>query len=388
MRFIYIPLIFIVLLMATITPEASKFRLKNVPEQYALIEGAVVKKDSQTIVIMTETGLSTRSLDSIEILEETPEADKTFIETHGPNNQEYQRYLNPVKTQSSGEAKTQETYGYQSIAKPGEMYELRYKFEKGKLTYCLMDIDMTMEAEVEGRTIPVTTNMQAVMQMLVRKIDRSGNAEIFIQIEPKSGEVGMAGFKQKMPRSALGEKQSMTLTISPTGDLISGDIPGAESSLLPVPDITGGSTFSISNTLPKNKVAVGDRWKGNIQSRIEAENSAMDMNCVLKDIVDIEGKRAAVIETAITGKVNSVEFDPKNALPIGSSLLLGSVKPTMNMTITRTVTEFLDLDTQQSLMQKEIMEADIEMLDAEKKPLSKMKMKSNTNYTFTGKKPR
>lgn len=307
MRTIYTPFIFIVVIMASVSVEASKFRLKNVPEQYALIEGAIVKKESQIIVIMTATGLTTRSLDSIEILEETLQADKEFIKTHGPTNQEYQKYIFPEKSNPKEETIEEKyTLGFKSIAKPGQKYLLQNKFQSKKLEYTVMDATFSIDMKDINNPdnfFQLSFLIRSVHSSYITQIDRNGSATMKIY----NDELGLSFFvnnkKIRIPSWLLSKKEDTeTIKINTHGDVEGSERAYDPESLFDSPSaFMQGTSRDLFFQLPDEPVAVGYTWKKPrlVIDEDSGAQSYTDIQSMFLDYVDMNSEPVAVLQSKL-----------------------------------------------------------------------------------------
>ncbi len=292
---------------------ASKFHLKNMPAEHAALEGAIVKKDSHTIVIMTKTGLTIRALDSIEILDETPVEDNEFIRIYGPNNLEYQKYLFPKTFKPKPKKEGSFTFGYKSIAEPDEKYELKPQFKSKQLEYTIVDATFTFhlhnQERKENRYL-MSFLVNILHSSYITHVDHDGTASMKIH----NDKLGLTFFvnnrKFSIPSWMLGKKEE-TETIRVKSN---GEVEGMDQSYDPEHIFDSPTEFmqDISRDLffmmPDKPVAVGDSWKKNRQHVDDdtGEFSRVDLDITLLDVVAMDGDPVAILSADLD--FESAEF--------------------------------------------------------------------------------
>ena len=301
MRFFLFSITILLSFLCFAPAEASKFRLKNMPAEHAMLEGAIVNKENQTIVIMTKTGLTIRSLESIEILEETPIDDKEFIATYGPNNMEYQKYAFPEKF-IVVEKKDSFTFGHKSIAEPGRKYELKPQFTAKQLEYTIADATYSLDLKDQKRNdnkYLMSFLVKIVHSSYITRVDRRGNATMKIHNDDLGLTLFVNDRKFRIPSWMLGKKdETETVQISANGEIEGEDQSYDPENIFDSPtefmqDISRDLFFK----LPDQPVAVGDTW-GKTREYVDddtGELSIVDLNITFLDLVEIDEEPVAIL---------------------------------------------------------------------------------------------
>lgn len=385
--------IVMLILFGITSAEASKFRLKNVPEQYALIEGAIVKKDSQTIVIMTKTGLTIRDINSIEILEETPSDDKKFIDTYGSTNQEYQRYLKPNQTRTETIQPSKETHGYKSVAKPGETFDLQYKFQEKKLSYYDVDMVMELHSTAYEQDIPMKINLNIVFQAYIKELDRIGNGVFFIKPDIKSAEMDILGNTRRIPISTFESVDTEELTFSPKGELIinaKGEKINPEQRLAKWAEL---ESFKLFSTFSDKIVKVGERWDFETgYTDPNSKNGLVEEFSILTDVVDMDGNKTGIIETNLVMTAKNQNYTSIKTLepliPQNQRPKKDDTNIKMDVEVTRKLIDFFNLETQTSSKLIETTSLKMEIRNPEKEEPLSVTLFTNSKISLSDKNPR
>lgn len=379
--------------------EASVFKLKNMPEKFATVEGAIVERDDQTIAIMTEDSLLIRAADTVEIVEETPYEDEQFIKEHGPSNAEYQAYLEQKDTAPlepaapSGESiapEGAETEGrWKSVAKPGESLVLRYDYEEGKTSYMVMDTTTVIGTKVGPQSIPATLRMAMVLSAKIVDVDPEGVAEYSIGFEEIDGQMEMGGRKQPMPSGMFKSSESQTLRVDRRGQLVGGDTFEPAAMMGAPGGLTNQMSTNVFAAFPEKAVSVGERWT--VEESVEVPGSdqtiSMNSSSVLSDIVEMDGDRVAVIDSTVTMRGEGLTIDPSATRnPNAPPTQRGEVTID-KMTTVRELVSYFSLSKNTVVYMEDNMRMTMEMADAGPAGGMNMSMNMEGVYRIVDEKP-
>ncbi len=298
------------------TARASTFRLKNMPEAYAKLEGAILEEDAASITIMTRDNVLTQSRDSVEVLDRTPAEDKQFIAQYGPANTVYQEYLkrkNKVPVTPVSEKK--------SAAKPGEKFTLRYQFTKNEISYLVYNASGQIKTKTGKLEIPSANTINIVKTLLTKEVNPEGAAifDIGTNLFTMVAQVGTN--QRKMDQTSQYKGKVDTVEYDSRGALVSVENflkSTLEGGAAASADQISQSLFTI---LPKKEVAVGESWTEDLKYEIPGSGQplVLHVESVLDDVVLEEGAKVALITTKTGLNIAALSLDPKK-LGIGSSL--------------------------------------------------------------------
>jgi hypothetical protein len=300
---------FLIIIGLTSYSYSSEFKLKNVPEKYAELTGAVVKEDSTSIVIMTETTLRIFSLDAIEIVERTRSDDKDFIKKYGPTNEQYQEFIGN-KPKPKEEVPVFNADGERSIAKPDETYKLEYGLQKGDINYIRYQGTLKTKTELDNIPTPalapeVELDLNFIFSLIPTYIDNNGRATLKVGIVDADVYMNMQNRKRRMPDKPYKEIKD-TMLIDKNGKILS-------SSELKIED-SGGKKFDLTGFfiyIPSKPISVGDSWNYEQEETLPGLTESVLTNNEVKlvDIVEINGETYAKLQSTATSEVPKIELE-------------------------------------------------------------------------------
>lgn len=234
-------------------------------------------------------------------------------------------FILPLSTQAAenatGEVKSASAEPvYKSIAKPGETYALKYAFKQEEARSFIMDSSMEFTNQIGPMTMPMSMQMQVVLSAKTSTVDANGVGTVGIEMESMNGEMGFSGQKQKLPPQMI-QNRSQTVKISPNGEWLEGG-----ESAMPMMGPTGPGMSTMSQglfvLLPDKSIAVGETWKQEREVEVPGAKQKMkqSIESELKDIVDIDGEKVALITTKETRSGKDIDIDLKALAQKGSPL--------------------------------------------------------------------
>lgn len=323
-----------IMLMLPFLATASEFKLKNVPEKFASLEGAIVEETEQSIIILTKSYLLTRSIDTIEVVKRTPEEDKKFIEEYGPSVPLYQEYLrrkNNESPSSDSSGTSTSTSTSTSVPKDKKVM-LRYHFTEGETAYLVSNTTNTVSNQVGDRNFDTKSLVNQVIKLVVKNVDEQNQTTIQTNYEKFESEISMgrrAGQKMDLLKQ-LGEMQN-TYKVDYQGnfEIISREDLKRANPMLGV----GGQSSEMSFLLPfpDDVVSIGDTWEGDQTLPIPGieDDVIINIQSELSDIVDRNGELIAIIKSKQTLDIRDVSFDP--AVAAGENLPANAKIPKMTI---------------------------------------------------------
>lgn len=299
---------------------ASTFKLANMPEKFATIEGAILERDAESITIMTQDNVMIRSLDSIEILEETPEADQAFIEEYGPNNPAYQRYLDQENPQSAApavsETDNENGIGYPSIAEAGKQYTLRYQHEKNRLYFLQTTMNLTMNIDMGERKMNTDMKMDSLAQLFSTNVNQAGVGTYRAELERFDMQMKMGDRWRSapIPNDQSPEGTQYAFEVSPNGSITGLD--ESPNPMLPLSQNPLQMENNFVNLLflpyPQEPMAVGHTWPIDASEIADAlpEGLTLNQSATFVDVVDMQDTPAIVLDLITSMNAENLEIDP------------------------------------------------------------------------------
>ncbi|MFB3786635.1 MAG: hypothetical protein ACE15F_09710 [bacterium] len=295
---------------------SSTFRLKNMPEAYAKLEGAILEEDAASITIMTRDNVLVKGLDAIEILQRTPAEDKQFIAQYGPANAVYQEYLkrkNKLPVTPAAETK--------SAAKPGEKFTLRYQYTKNEISYLVYNASGQIKTKTGKVEIAAGNQIHIVKTLLTKEVNAEGAAVIDLGTNLFTTVVQIGANQRKKDQTSQVKNQVQTFEYDPRGVLISGESflkATLEEGAVSTAEQIGQFLFTI---LPKQAVAVGETWTEEVKydNPGGTEPVVFHIESVLDDVILEDGAKVALITTKTSMRLKDLSVDPKK-LGIGGGL--------------------------------------------------------------------
>ncbi len=294
--------------------DASKFKLKNMPEKYALFEGAIVEEDEQSITIITKDAIHIRTKDSIEILERTPAEDKKFIETYGPENKRYQVFL--------GNEEKKETPSISSELS-GEKFLLCNQFEKGESAYMITSGNIETQTNMGAMKVPVKMDMQMLSTVKVLDVNESNVATYELKIDEAQTEMDMAGRKRTMDmKKMMGDQlKPMVMKVNAKGELV--DEESSETSFLPNQAMQGlhmgNLQQNVMRSFPEKEVQIGDSWSDDKAIELPGMSKSLNMSSTrtLESVKVVNGEKIATISNEYDMSGDNLQIDPKSLGSMG-----------------------------------------------------------------------
>ncbi|MBN2325773.1 MAG: hypothetical protein JXR73_01375 [Candidatus Omnitrophica bacterium] len=199
---------------------------------------------------------------------------------------------------------------WKSIAKPGDVFLLEYQFEPDQVQTIISDATMEFKNQIGAMSMPMTMTVQSTISLKTLSVDEDGAAQLEIQIDSIDAEMSVLGQKQKMPPQML-QSNTDTIRVSSNGQWLQ----GAESFSPAVmgPSSPGAAMMmqSLFILLPQEKKSVGEAWTQEVDLEIPGASQKIKetIESVLKDVVDMNGEKAAVISTKCERTGKDIQID-------------------------------------------------------------------------------
>ncbi len=320
---------------------ATEFRLKNIPEKYAKMSGAILEEDEQSVTIMTQDSVLIRSLDTIEIVDRTPVKDKEFIEKYGPSNQLYQDYLRRKQNLTSTP---------DSVSAPGETYLLRHQFTQGETQYQTANASINVQVKMGALNMPMDFTLDAILKLNTQKADSSGDASIKLEIDQLEINSQMANRKEtidlsKLPATARAQLENLVFETNTLGEIDMDPLKNLSMMSSPGMNANNFGAFFFTK-LPKQKVAVGDSWQEQIEIPLPEQKEPAYAYSVstLEDVLLINGEKVAVVSNQTSVNLKDIKIDPQ-AMGGGMAPMAGAAMEMKEMRMNTKVTAHLNLET-------------------------------------------
>ncbi len=196
------------------------------------------------------------------------------------------------------------------VANSAESYLLKNIFVLDDTYYLTMRNHNMGVTKTGSMDIPIDVSMDIVMSFKTVEIDNDGAATIQIGI-PKMTMINQ-GEEQNL-RSLLGIRNStrLLLTINSSGKVLKEPtLPGAKSNMANV-----GRSPAEQNpwlTFPEEPVEIGARWNADrvIPMTGASKELILSSTYTLKDVIEEEGEKIAVIETETYLDESDISFEP------------------------------------------------------------------------------
>ncbi len=321
-----------IILVLPLLATASEFKLKNVPEKFASLEGAIVEETEQSIIILTKSYLLTRSIETVEVVKRTPEEDKKFIEEYGPSVPLYQEYLRRKNNESpSSDSPRTSTATSSSVPKDKKVL-LRYQFTEGETAYIVSNTTNTVSNQLGDRNFDTKSLVNHVIKLAVKHVDEQNQTTIQTNYEKFETEISLgrrAGQKMDLLKQ-LGEMQK-TYHVDPQGNfkIISREELKRANPMLGMEGQSSEMSFLLP--FPEDIVTIGDTWKGDQPLPIPGieDDVIINIQSELSDIVNRNGELIAIINSKQTIDIHDVSFDP--AVAAGENLPENAKIPKMTI---------------------------------------------------------
>ena len=359
---------------------SSTFRLKNVPEAYARLEGAIVEEDTASITIMTQDNVLVKDRDSIEIVQRTPAEDKQFIAQYGPSNAVYQEYLkqkNKLPVTPAAETK--------SAAQPGEKFLLRYRFNKGETSYLIYHATGEITTKTGKLDVPVGNNIKIIKTILTRDISPDGFATLLLGTNLFIVETQTGANRRKVDQTSQFKGKGETVEYDSRGvrktgeNFLKATLEGG----------TGSATDQINQflftVLPGKEIAIGERWTDELKYDIPGGGQpfVFQIESVLDDVIMEDGAKVALITTTTSLNVKDFSLDPQKA-GVGSNLpqYAGQKITIQNMTMRQVAKSRFGIERGQLSTVNESSDIQISMtLPGNQTVVTGIKMEATRTYT-------
>ncbi|RJP20752.1 MAG: TlpA family protein disulfide reductase [Candidatus Omnitrophota bacterium] len=310
------------LLFACLSDSAysSVIRLKNMPEKYAKLEGAILKEDGQSVTLMTVDAIIVRSLDTVEIVEWTPDKDKQFIETYGPANPKYQEYLGKKTDTTITESESKQT---------GEKYLLRNQFKKGETGYIISVGAIETRMGSGSADIPaMMMDMQFLMKIDVANVDSSHVATCKIDMEQGFMTLNAGGNKQTMDmKKMLGDQlQSTTFKVNALGERVNEE-GQLELNLMTNPMENnlnmGQMQQNIIRVFPQKSIGIGETWSDKKEMTIPGAKDPITFYSLskLESVKNVNGEKVAEISIQSSMTAKNLTIDSPAGNPSGNTAM-------------------------------------------------------------------
>ncbi len=308
LKFCTVVVLFCAFLVAEVT-HASIFRLKNMPEKYAKLEGAILEEDGKSLTIMTEDSIIVRTLDTIEIVERTPEADKAFIEKYATANPKYQEF---VKGKGMGAVSSQAKKPAQS----DETYLLRNKFQDGEVGYVIITGTIKTQTDMGAMNVPaVSMDMKALMKSEITDVE-SDIATYKIDMEEGFMTLDIPGRKQTMNLKEMMDQQmeAITYKINRLGEMVNED---GSLNFNFMPTQAGGS-MNFANiqqgmirAFPEKRVGIGDTWSDKQELTLPGSEKPVNVYSLrtLESVKEVDGEKIAEISIQFNIDAKNMEIE-------------------------------------------------------------------------------
>lgn len=198
-----------------------------------------------------------------------------------------------------------------SIAKPGETFSLKYAFKQDEAKSFVSDSSMEFKNQIGPMTMPMSMQMKATVSIKTTAVDSNGVSTVEVKMDSIDGEMGFSGQKQKLP-SQMMQNRNQSVKISPRGEWLEGG-----ESAMPMMGPTGPGASMVAQSvyilLPDKPIAVGETWKQ--ESEVEVPGAKQKLKqtiaSVLKDVVELNGEKVALISIQETRTGKDIEIDPQ-----------------------------------------------------------------------------
>ncbi|MGC9327888.1 MAG: hypothetical protein ACP5I1_09665 [Candidatus Hinthialibacter sp.] len=199
---------------------------------------------------------------------------------------------------------------WKSIAKPGETYLLKYEFKPGEVQSIVSDATMEFNNQIGAMSMPMAMTLQSIITLKTLSVDEDGAAQLELQVDSTEGEMSVMGQKQKMPPQML-QSNSDSIKVASNGQWLQGGASFSPAVMGPSSPGAAMMMQSLFVLLPHEKKAPGEDWTQEAELEIPGASQKIKetVKSVLKDVVDMNGDKVAVISTQCTRTGKDIELD-------------------------------------------------------------------------------